>query len=168
MELDRKVKRQLTDEQMNKIHLEDLGFDIPKNYFELSKNEILEITIKREKGIFRLFSENNPFLKIAASVVLLLGAFIYIQFVKPQVITKENAVAQLYRVDKTTSLGALDSNQTNVVRAVEISNKNKSIKKKKKNEEDVVQNENDILVKSLFVEESEVNQYIENSILEDI
>lgn len=168
MELDRNTKQRLTDEQMNKIHLEDLGFDIPKDYFSLSKNEILENTIQREKGIFRLFSENNPFLKIAASIVVLLGAFIYIQFYNPQVATEENTAVRLDKTAETTSLAVLDSNQTNTSRAEEMSNANRSIENKKRNAEDVVQNENDILVKSLFVEEAEVDQYIENSILEDI
>ncbi|MEY4964125.1 MAG: hypothetical protein RLZZ323_1444 [Bacteroidota bacterium] len=168
MELDRNTKQQLTDEQMNKIHLEDLGFDIPKNYFALSKNEILENTIQREKRIFKLFSENNPFLKIAASIVLIIGSFIYIQFYNRQVTTEENTAVRLEKINETTSLAALDSNQTNVIKAVEKSNANKFIENKKKSAEDVVQNENDILVKSLFVEESEVDKYIENSILEDI
>jgi hypothetical protein len=49
-----------------------------------------------------------------------------------------------------------------------ISNTNKHIEHQKTNADNVVQNENDILVKSLFVEEAEVDKYIESSILEDI
>ncbi len=168
MKLDRNSKHPLTDEQLNKIHLEDLGFDIPRDYFAMSKNEILENTIQREKGILRWLSENNSFLKIAASIVLILGAFIYIQLYNPAVATEENTAMRLDKTNETTSLAVLDSNQTNTSSKEEMSTTSKSIENKKNNAEDVVQNENDILVKSLFVEEAEVDQYIENSILEDI
>ena len=161
-------KYKLTEDQLSKFHMEDLGLNIPKDYFASSKNEILEKTILKEKAILRLFLETNPFLKIAASVVLIFGVFIYIQFNFLRLATKENTVVELDKKSKPIALVSRDSNLTNTVKNVKIFKTNNTIEHKEKKEEDVVQNETDILVKSLFVEESEVDQYIENSILEDI
>lgn len=159
-----KVYHQFQDETLNKIHKEELGLTLPEDYFTQSKNEILsKIPQNNNHSI-------NWFLKIAASILLVLGIVSYFQY-KSNALSRSNEpsiVTVIPANEANQSIPQLDSNQSKK-NDVMMPNSIKQLENDKKNlDTDVVQNEDDILVKSLFVEEAEVDQYIENSILEEI
>lgn len=162
---------QLQDEKLTKIHKEELGLDLPEGYFAQSKNEILmKTTNDTTRYTINWFLHKSNILKIAASIVLVVGIAVYFQF-SPNTIsgTNESSVVEIDSSNEINqSIVQSDSNQDNKNLELIMSNTNKHIEHPKVKVDNVVQNENDILVKSLFVEEAEVDKYIESSILEDI
>ncbi|MEY4433160.1 MAG: hypothetical protein RLZZ44_1293 [Bacteroidota bacterium] len=166
-----KVYHQFQNEILNKIHKEELGLTLPEDYFAQSKNEILsKISQNNNPHTINWFLRPNGLLKIAASIVLVLGIVSYFQYTSNTLsTTNEPSIVTVVPVkDINQSLAQADSNQTKN-NEVMMPNSIKQLEHDKKNmATDVVQNENDILVESLFVEEAEVDQYIENSILEEI
>lgn len=162
---------QLQDEKLTKIHKEELGLDLPEGYFAQSKNEILMKTTNHTTShTVNWFLHKNNIFKIAASIVLVVGIAVYFQFSSNTISgTNEASIVEKDSSNEINqSLVQSDSNQDNKNLESIMSNTNKYIEHQKTKVDNVVQNENDILVKSLFVEEAEVDQYIENSILEDI
>ncbi len=162
---------QLQNEKLTKIHKEDLGLDLPEGYFAQSKNEILMKTTNDSTSYtINGFLHKSNILKIAASVILILGIAMYFQF-SSNAFSSTNE-SPIVAVDSSNeinqSLVQLDSNQNRNNLESIVPNTNKQIEHQKTDVGNVVQNENDILVKSLFVEEAEVDKYIESSILEDI
>lgn len=161
---------QLQDEKLIKIHKEALGLDLPEGYFAQSKNEILMKTATSNSFSINWFLHKNPILKIAASVILIMGIVMYFQYSSNTVSnTTDSSITAVGSSNEINqSLVQLDSNQnTNNLESI-IPHTNTQIENQKTDADNVVQNENDILVKSLFVEETEVDKYIESSILEDI
>jgi hypothetical protein len=174
MKIDRKNRMgmdHLQDEKLNKIHKEELGLDLPEGYFAQSKNEILmKTTNDTNSHTVNWFLHKNNILKIAASIVLVVGISVYFQFSSTTISgTNESSVVEIDSSNEINqSLVQSDSNQDNKNSELIMSNSNKQIEHQKTKVGNVVQNENDILVKSLFVEDAEVDKYIESSILEDI
>ena len=174
MKIDRKNTMgmdHLQDEKLNKIHKEELGLDLPEGYFAQSKNEILmKTTNDTNSHTINWFLNKNNILKIAASIVLVVGISVYFQFSSTTISgTNESSVVEIDSSNEINqSLVQSDSNQDNKNSELIMSNSNKQIEHQKTKVGNVVQNENDILVKSLFVEDAEVDKYIESSILEDI
>ena len=162
---------QFHDKELTKIHNEELGFDLPEGYFAQSKNEILmKTTNDTTSHTVNWFLHKNNILKIAASIVLVVGIAVYFQFSSTTISgTNESSVVEIDSSNEINqSLVQSDSNQDNKNSELIMSNSNKQIEHQKTKVGNVVQNENDILVKSLFVEDAEVDKYIESSILEDI
>lgn len=161
---------QLKDEKLNKIHKEELGLSLPEGYFAQSKNEILSKTTDHTKFTIDWFLPKNSIWKVAASIILILGLVVYLQFSSGTGLgTEESAIVKGVPLNEINqSLVQSDSNLGNKEVESILSPSNNPIEHQKTNADHVVQNENDILVKSLFVEEDEVDQYLENSILEDI
>lgn len=163
---------QLKDEKLTKIHKEELGLNVSEGYFAQSKNQILSKTFQAQNKSYIVdwFTDKNRIWKVAASLILFFGLLVYLQFTSNSISkTVESSISLVKSSNEINqSLVQSDSNQgTKRLKSI-ITNTNKYIDCQKNKEENVVQNENDILVKSLFVEEDEVDQYIENSILEDI
>lgn len=162
---------QLQDEKLNKIHKEELGLDFPEGYFAQSKNEILmKTTNDNTSHTVNWFLHKKNILKIAASIALVVGIAVYFQFSSNTISgTNEASIVEKESSNEINqSLVQSDSNRDIENLESIMSKTNKYIEHQKTKVDNVVQNENDILVKSLFVEEAEVDQYIENSILEDI
>jgi hypothetical protein len=161
---------QFHDKELTKIHNEELGFDLPEGYFAQSKNEILMKTITNNSHATNWVLHKNSILKIAASIILVVGIASYFQFSSDTLSsTNESSNVALGSSNETNQfLVQSDSNQDDENLESIISNSNKQIEHQKIKVGNVVQNENDILVKSLFVEDAEVDKYIESSILEDI
>ncbi|MDC1162466.1 hypothetical protein OAT18_03385 [Tenacibaculum sp.] len=68
--------RNTFDVNTQKRHKKDLGLDIPKDYFSVSKKNILEKTINKKKSkVIRLYK--NVYLWSAVAVVALLITFVY-------------------------------------------------------------------------------------------
>ena len=170
-EINNKMKiSQLQDQKLTQIHKEELGLNLPEDYFNQSKNEILSKTSQDKSLTINWFLRKNSIWKVAASIVLILGLVVYVQFSANSISgTDASSIALVNNSDEINqSVVQSDSNQGNTNLESVISNTNKHIEHQKTNADNVVQNENDILVKSLFVEEAEVDKYIESSILEDI
>jgi hypothetical protein len=158
------ASNQMEDKKRNQIHLEELGLNIPEGYFAQSKNEILTKTSERKRSKIDVFFIKNTAWKVAASITLLMGATIYFQYSSKSI--SESELAEITTSPKIEDKTLVQS---------DTSSKYKNIDTKMKYGENVnvipknvVQNENDILVKSLFVEDDEVDSYIDNYILEDI
>jgi|GEM_PF-3005936 len=159
------------DEKQSKIHREDLGLVVPEDYFAQSKNQILMKTVNDKSFTIDWFLNKKIIWKVAASMVIALGIGTYFQY-SPNTI-QEATTSSLVEIKSSNkmnqSLVELDSNQAEEkLESIATPDLNKKNEPKTLNLHHVVQDENDILVKSLFVEEAEVDQYLEKSILEDI
>lgn len=156
----------MEDKKRNQIHIEELGLNIPEGYFAQSKNEILTKTSERRRSKMDGFFIKKTAWKIAASVALLMGATIYFQYSSKSISVSESEMAE---INTSPKIGGETLAQSDT--SSKIKNRNTRMKYGKNENvmhKNVVQNENDILVKSLFVEDAEVDNYIDNYILEDI
>ncbi len=127
-------KQHLLDKDMQKLHKESLGFEVPENYFPNSKQDILaQITGKKERS--RTFLKPNVIWYAAASIVLLIAI----------------------TVIKSKDPIQIDDNNTIV---------SDTIKSLKKQIIDREIPENDVLVSSLFVEENDVDAFIDDYVLD--
>lgn len=158
------------DEKQSKIHREDLGLVVPEEYFAQSKNQILIKTVNDKSFTIDWFLNKKTIWKVAASMIIALGVSIYFKYSSGTI--TEASIRPLVEIkssNKTNqSIVESESNQYN--RKIESSthNVNKEIIQEKSEPNTIDQKEDDVLVKSLFVEEAEVDQYLEKSILEDI
>ena len=158
------------DEKQSKIHREDLGLVFPEDYFAQSKNQILMKTVNDKSFTIDWFLNKKIIWKVAASMVVALGIGMYFQY-SPNTI-QEATTSSLVEIKSSNkmnqSLVEVDSNQYNSKLESITLNANREIKQEKSEHNSIGQKEDDVLVKSLFVEEAEVDQYLEKSILEDI
>jgi hypothetical protein len=164
------VVHHLDDEKLTKIHKEELGLDIPEGYFAQSKSDILKKTNTNTGFTLNRVLKKTTVYKMVASIVVILGIGMYFQFASTTIAnTNVSPIVESGSSNEINqSLVQSDSNQDNKNSDTTISNPIKHIEHQKSKVDNVVQNENDILVKSLFVEEAEVDKYIESSILEEI
>ncbi|NMH88847.1 hypothetical protein [Flavivirga algicola] len=132
--------QKLLDKDIHKLHTETLGLDVPENYFSRSKANILTKVsdeAKQEKPVF--FLKRRFAWYAAASVILLLA----ITF------TKSNGNLQLDENHPVAldTIKELDGNKfaPSIIEPIE----------------------NDILITSLFIEEDEVDEFIDNYVLEE-
>ncbi|PRZ23410.1 hypothetical protein [Flavobacterium granuli] len=148
--------RQLDDEKLTKIHKEDLGLKIPEDYFSQSKNEILnKLTKKKETRGFH-FYRKRAVLTIAAAMALFFSLKIYKQYSYSKMNQIPMTVSDtIDRLEGGSSFSTLSD--TNSKEGEDNLNTNKLMIK-----------EGDILVKSLFIEDSEIDQFIINYMLEDL
>ncbi|MFC5682053.1 hypothetical protein ACYE2N_09660 [Flavobacterium sp. MAHUQ-51] len=136
---------QMKDDELNKIHSDALGLTIPENYFSKSKNEILDkIATQNETKVIPFYKKRTSWLA-AASVTLLLGLSILKTYnsQNPDRIASPltDSIVQMDIKNPTTNNPIPNYNLTH---------------------------ENDILISSLFVDDKEIDEYITNSILDDI
>ncbi len=61
---------------MHKMHSEELGLNIPKDYFSKSKIEILEKVANQKKSKFTIFSRERILWSVAASIAIILSWYI--------------------------------------------------------------------------------------------
>lgn len=149
--------QQLNDEKLNKIHTEDLGLKVPEDYFSKSKNEILRTVLNKKEPKLILFSRKRVMWAMAASIALIFGLTIFNQYSY----SKMNQIP----IAVSDTIDQLKIENFPLV----ISDTNKELKKDDNlNPYNIILNENDFLIQSLFVEDTEIDQYIDNHILEDI
>tara|TARA_R110000868_G_scaffold124822_3_gene329752 strand:- start:11031 stop:11510 length:480 start_codon:yes stop_codon:yes gene_type:complete len=154
---DKKLKlNQLNDKKLNKIHLEDLGLKLPEDYFSKSKNEILSKVLNKKEPQLILFSRKRIIWTVAASIALIFSLTIFNQYSNSETYRLPLAVSDTIDQLKVESLPLV------------LSDSNKALKDDPLNSNSIILKEHDILVKSLFVEDSEMDQYAENYMLEDI
>jgi hypothetical protein len=151
METNDKIN-QMNDDELNKIHSDSLGLNVPENYFFESKNRILNRVVTKEEPKTILFYRKKTIWFAAATLTLFLGLTVCNKYAA---LDEQKIADQL-----TDSIAQIDNE--NGATAVSKNNYNNQIPNIS------LTAENDILVSSLFVEEKEVDQYITNCILEDM
>lgn len=129
-----------TNENMRNQHENDLGYGIPKDYFSNSKKELEKIILSPKKGKV-VFFNNRSVLWIAASVITI---FVALTVFKPSALPNINSFPEI------------------VADSIE-SFKNNNLA----NDSDFYL-EDDISIASLFINDSEIDEYVENFIIEDI
>ena len=124
------------EEKLQKMHFEDLGLGMPEDYFSKSKSEILaKVGIEDKSRVLPLY-RNKIFWAAAAAIAVL---FVLTLF-------KTSTVPQIEKIPAIVS----DT----------IEQLNKGLAN-----EDFYQGENDILISSLFVEDTELDEFVDNYML---
>lgn len=139
---DHKIKelQVLKDKNLETKHNEELGLSVPKDYFKTSKNRILEEIESQKEVSNKPTKKRFIWLSIAASITVLFTLTI---FNKTIFNTFENSNI------------ALDTL--------------KQLKEDQLTEENLVLlNSEDITLTSLFVEDSELDDFIDSQVLEEI
>lgn len=158
---------ELNNENLKKKHSEELGLHVPEDYFAKSKSEILsKVLVKQESKIIPIYRKRSTWI-VAASIVLILGITVYKPFSvlnfndSPIVVVDSvvNTSTEKVVVTDSPAVYPKDS-QTDVVLTKESGSISTS--------SNVKSVENDIVVESLFMEENEINESVNNYMLEDI
>ncbi len=124
------------EEKLQKMHIEDLGLGMPEDYFSKSKSEILaKVGIEDKSRVLPLY-RNKIFWAAAAAIAVL---FVLTLF-------KTSTVPQIEEIPAIVSdtMEQLNKGLAN---------------------EDFYQGENDILISSLFVEDTELDEFVDNYML---
>jgi hypothetical protein len=158
---------ELNNEKLKKKHSEELGLNVPEDYFSNSKSEILsKVLTKKEPKLIPIYRKRNIWLA-AASIALIFGLTVF----KPFSVLNfsDSPIVAMDSVNNTSieKVVVADSpavyqknNETDLVSTKESGNGVTS--------EQVESVENDIVVESLFMEENEINESVNNYMLEDI
>ncbi|MGB5500671.1 MAG: hypothetical protein WBM77_17195 [Maribacter sp.] len=126
------------EEKVQKMHTEDLGLGMPEDYFSKSKSEILaKVGIEDKSRVLPLY-RNKIFWAAAAAIAVLIVLTVF----------KTNTVPQ---IDETPTIVSDTIEQLNEGLA----------------DEDFYQGESDILISSLFVEDTELDEFVDNYMLEE-
>lgn len=151
------------EEKWNAIHQDELGMSLPDDFFAQSKLEILKQTIDKEPARLDWFKRSSLLWKVAASIVLCIGLYALNPF---ESANQTNSIVQTETVktEKNAWVQTDTSSKNNPNSAAYIERFQKTIT----NENDLFESENEVLIQSLFVEENEVDTYIDNYILKDI
>jgi hypothetical protein len=158
---------ELNNQKLKKKHSEELGLNVPEDYFSNSKSEILKkVLIKKEPKLISIYRKRNIWLA-AASIALVFGLTVFKPFSSlnfndsPIVVMDSVDDASIEKVVVADSPAIYQkNNQTDFVSTKELGNRVTS--------EHVKSVENDIVVESLFMEENEINESVNNYMLEDI
>ncbi|AUP79628.1 hypothetical protein [Flavivirga eckloniae] len=130
----------LFDKHMLKLHKEELGLNVPEDYFSKSKQDILDKISEETKPKKSVFFLNKSFIWYAAASIIVLIA---ITIIKPN-----NSLP-------------IDDSQSIVSDTIKLLEQTKF-------EKDIAEfTENDILITSLFVEENDIDEFIDNYVLEE-
>lgn len=158
---------ELNNQKLKKKHSEELGLNVPEDYFSNTKSEILKkVLTKKEPKLISIYRKRSTWL-VAASIALVFGLTVLKPFSglnfndSPMVVLDSVDNASIEKVVVTDSPAVYQkNNQKDFVSTKESGNGVTS--------EHVESAENDIIVKSLFIEENEINESVNNYMLEDI
>ena len=151
---------------ITKLHKENLGLDIPKNFFNTSKDNILKAVSKnKQQTVFKL----KPIITyaVAASIILLLGVGYWLQnnasLINPNINNNEE-FSSLFMDSEDFLVSSLmiDDNDMNEYMDDFILNK---IIVEAELEEQELEN---IFINSIFIEDSIINTYLEESLIENV
>ncbi len=148
---------ELNDIKLNNIHSEDLGLKVPENYFSQSKNEILSKVLNKKEPKFVLFYRKKVLWTMAAAgIALFFGLKIFNQY----------SYSKIDQIPLTVSdtINQLQSANPSLV----LTDTNPELKDNNLNTKNIMLKESDVLVKSLFIKDTEIDEYIVNYMLEDI
>jgi len=126
------------ERELDKLHADDLGLDLPEDYFAKSKNDILEkVAIdKSTKTIASYKSKTFWFAAAGIAVIISLSVF------KPNFLPEPNSTPSIVSdtVEQIQNYGIGNTDQ---------------------------EMESDFLVVSLFVDENHIDKFIDNHIIEE-
>ena len=125
---------------LDKKHKNDLGLSVPENYFSTSKNELLtKIVSEKKSKVIQLYQKKIIWF-VAAGITLLITLTVFKPNVFPNINT--NPLIVLDTIDKFQNLDLVFNIFTT--------------------------DKQDITVASLFMDDTEINNYITNNIIEEI
>jgi len=127
------------DQKNQKKHTEDLGLQLPADYFAQSKTNILSQVSKKKRGKLIIFSRKTIIWSATIAALVILVVTIY----------------------KPNDFSATDNVTTLVIDSIEAFQKENTTNINQVSSEDV-------LLASLFVEESQVNDYVDNYLKEEL
>jgi len=126
------------DRKMQEMHSEELGFQVPKDYFSKSKMEILEKVSNQKDKRFNIFSRKRIVWAAAASIAIIIAVTVF----RPNAIPAMNEIPVIVS-DTINHLKNDGLAQTEP-------------------------EENDILITSLFVSENEIDEFVDDYVLEEL
>ncbi len=126
------------ENELDKLHADDLGLDLPEGYFEKSKSEILEkVTIDTNPKTIALY-KSKIFWLAAAGIAVIISLSVF----KPNFLPEQNSmpsfVSDTVEQIQNYGLGITDQDM-----------------------------ESEFLVASLFVDENHIDNFIDNHIIEE-
>ncbi len=126
------------DGKMRKVHSEELGIQVPKDYFSKSKADILEKVSRQKVARFTIFSRKRIVWSVAATIAIILALTVF----------KPNAIPSIDKIPAIVS-DTIDHLQNSNLAQGELE-------------------ENDILITSLFVSDNEIDEFVDNYVLEEL
>jgi hypothetical protein len=133
-----KKNKDSIEKELDKIHSDDLGLDLPKDYFAKSKNEILEkVDFETHSKTIALY-KSKIFWFAAAGIAVIVALSVF----KPNFLPEPNSTPSIVSdtVEQIQNYGIGNTDQ---------------------------QMESDFLVASLFVDENHIDRFIDNHIIEE-
>ncbi|MEN8186721.1 MAG: hypothetical protein ABFR05_06295 [Bacteroidota bacterium] len=129
------------DEQLNELHSEDLGIGIPKDYFAKSKEDILaKVSGQKKETKVLSFYRKRVVWFAAAGIALLLTFNLFNRKESPNF----------------DNFPAIVSDTLDQIKVLDLANG------------DFLSDEDDIMVASLFVDDAEIDEYLDKYVLEDM
>lgn len=126
------------EKNIDKIHKQDLGFDLPEDYFSKSKKEILsKVSAKKETKIISLFKQKMVWFA-AAGIALIFALTVYKQQVIPSIKNIPEIVSDTLNKSENMDLAFQYFY------------------------------EEDVLIASLFVKDENVGTFVNNAFINDV
>lgn len=126
------------DSKMHEMHSEKLGFQVPEDYFSKSKIEILAKVSNQKEQRFNIFSQKRIVWSAAATIAIIVALTVF----------KPNALPSFDNVPVIVS-DTIDHLQNNNLAQGKFK-------------------EDDILISSLFVPDSEIDEFVDDYVLEEL
>lgn len=126
------------DSKMHEMHSEELGFQVPKDYFSTSKFEILEKVSNQKEQRFGIFSRKRIIWSVAATIAIFIALTVF----------KPDALPSIDKIPAIVS-DTIDQLKTNGLAQDELE-------------------ENDILITSLFISDNEIDEFVDDYVLEEL
>ncbi len=124
--------------KMHEMHSEELGFQVPKDYFSTSKSDILEkVSIQKEEKI-NFFSRKRIIWSVAATIAIIVALTVF----------KPNSLPSMDKIP------AIVSDTIDYLKQDELA-------------QDELK-ENDILITSLFISDNEIDEFVDDYVLEEL
>ena len=136
--LNRVSVKSLFNEKIMKTHEEELGLNVPIDYFSNSKHDILNQVSNSKVKV--LYTKRNFLLPIAAAVALIITLTVF----KPSVFSSFNNVPAIVS-DTISKFNTKNLADENNLLSVE-----------------------DVSVAALFVEDDKIDEFVDNYVLEDV
>jgi len=123
---------------MHEMHSEELGFQVPEDYFSKSKFEILEKVTNQKEQRFNIFSRKRIVWSVAATIAIILALTVF----------KPNALPAIDEIPAIVS-DTIDNLKNDGLAQDELE-------------------ENDILITSLFISDNEIDEFVDDYVFEEL
>jgi hypothetical protein len=133
-------KEDINDRNLDELHKKNLGLSVPKNYFSTSKNELLEKIASKKKTKVIPFYQKKLVWFTAACIALLVALTVF----NPTITSNFN---------KTTTIVSDTLNNIENIDLIQ---------------DLFITDSQDIMVASLFMDDTEISNYIVNNIIEEL